>query len=160
MANVTYTEMNEMLKEAVARFKKLGYKVGKVVNLDVSYRYSSAWAKCIRNSPHYVRNKSFTITVSDRLFKANKESVRDIIHHEVIHTIPGCFNHGSMFKNAAGHCNKKFGTHITVTAPEAVVYFGHDSIQAQEYEKSIAQFKQQCKEARKAARRAACKGNK
>lgn len=158
MTTITYDEMNEMLKEAVARFKQLGYKVGKVVELDVSRRYSNAWAKCIWHGSRY--DKSFTITVSDRLFRANKESVRDIIHHEVLHTIPGCFNHGNMFKNAAGHCNKKFGTHITVTAPEAVVYFGHDSIQAQEYEKRIAEFKQQRKEARKAARLAACKGNK
>ena len=158
MTTITYDEMNEMLKEAVARFKQLGYKVGKVVELDVSRRYSNAWAKCICHGSRY--DKSFTITVSDRLFRANKESVRDIIHHEVLHTIPGCFNHGNMFKNAAGHCNKKFGTHITVTAPEAVVYFGHDSIQAQEYEKRIAEFKQQRKEARKAARLAACKGNK
>lgn len=158
METITYTEMNEMLKEAVARFKQLGYKVGKVVELDVSRRYSRAWAKCIWNSPRY--DKSFTIMVSDRLFRANKESVRDIIHHEVIHTIPGCFNHGRMFKNAAGHCNKKFGTNISVTAPEEVVYYGSNSIQAQEYEKRIAQFKQQRKEARKAARQAACKGNK
>ena len=150
METVTYTEMNEMLKEAIARFKQLGYKVGKVVELDISSRYSRSWAKCTWNSPRY--DKSFTITVSDRLFRANKESVRDIIHHEVIHTIPGCFNHGRMFKNAAGHCNKKFGTNISVTAPEAVVYYGSKSIQAQEYEKRIAQFKQQRKEARKAAR--------
>ena len=155
MTTVTYDEMNEMLKQAIKRFKQLGYKVGKVVNLDVSYRYSRAWAKCNWNSPRY--DKSFTITVSDRLFKANKESVRDIIHHEVIHTIPGCFNHGPMFKNAAGHCNKKFGTNISVTAPDEVVYFGSNSIQAQEYEKRIAQFKQQRKAALKAARQAACK---
>jgi hypothetical protein len=158
MANVTYTEMNEMLNQAVTRLKSLGYKVGKIDDLGVSFRYSRAWAKCSWTTRYA---KSFTITVSNRLFKANKESVRDIIHHEVIHTIPGCFNHGRIFKNVVSHCNKKFGTHITVTAPEAVVYFGHDSIQAQEYEKRIAQFKQQRKEARKAARQAAaCKGNK
>jgi hypothetical protein len=158
MANVTYDEMNEMLNQAVTRLKTLGYKVGKVVDLEVSYRYSRAWAKCNWNRPRY--DKTFTIIVSDRLFKANKESVRDIIHHEVIHTIPGCFNHGTMFKNAAGHCNKKFGTHITVTAPEEVVYFGHDSIQAREYENRIAEFKQKRKAALKAkrqARQAACK---
>jgi hypothetical protein len=158
MAQVTLNEMNEMLNQAVTRLKTLGYKVGKVVDLEVSYRYSRAWAKCKWNRPRY--DKTFTIIVSDRLFKANKESVRDIIHHEVIHTIPGCFNHGTMFKNAAGHCNKKFGTHITVTAPEEVVYFGHDSIQAREYEKRIAQFKQQRKAALKARRlalQAACK---
>ncbi len=149
MANVTYTEMNEMLNQAVTRLKSLGYKVGKVVDLEISYRYSRAWAKCTWNSPRYY--KSFTITVSDRLFKANKESVRDIIHHEVIHTIPGCFNHGTMFKNVAGHCNKKFGTHISVTAPDEVVYFGHDSSQAREYEKCIEQFKQRRKAALKAA---------
>jgi hypothetical protein len=158
MANVTYDEMNEMLNQAVTRLKTLGYKVGKVVDLEVSYRYSRAWAKCNWNRPRY--DKTFTIIVSDRLFKANKESVRDIIHHEVIHTIPGCFNHGTMFKNAAGHCNKKFGTHITVTAPEEVVYFGHDSIEAREYENRIAEFKQKRKAALKAkrqARQAACK---
>jgi hypothetical protein len=150
--------MNEMLNQAVTRLKSLGYKVGKVNALGVSYRYSRAWAKCNWTTSYA---KSFTITVSDRLFNANKESVRDIIHHEVIHTIPGCFNHGRIFKNVVSHCNKKFGTHIAVTAPEEVVYFGHDSIQAQEYEKRIAQFKQQRKEARKAARQAAaCKGNK
>jgi hypothetical protein len=157
MAKVTYTEMNEMLKEAVTRLKSLGYKVGKIDDLGVSFRYSRAWAKCYWNSPRY--NKSFTITVSDRLFKANKESVRDIIHHEVIHTIPGCFNHGTMFKNAAGHCNKKFGTHISVTASETEVYYGKGSVQVKEYTEYILGLKQERKEARKAMRKrqAACK---
>jgi hypothetical protein len=157
MANVTLNEMNKMLAHAVKRFKQLGYNVGNVLYLDVSSRYSRAWAKCTWKSPRY--DKTFTITVSDRLFKANKVSVRDIIYHEVIHTIPGCFNHGPMFKRAAKNCNTKYGTNISVTASEAEVYYGKGSVQVKEYTEYILRLKQERKEARKAMRKrqAACK---
>jgi hypothetical protein len=129
---VTQAEMRTMLSEAIKNFKALGYNVGAITDFKVSYRYSRAWAKCTRRL-----GNTYTITVSHRLFSANKKSVRDTIHHEVIHTIPGCFNHGPNFKAAAALCNKKFKTKIERCTTEAAMYYGKGSDKAYEYTKFL-----------------------
>ena len=43
--------------------------------------------------------------------KSGADSIWDTIAHEVIHTVPGCFNHGDGFK-AAARCLEKHGYHV------------------------------------------------
>lgn len=37
---------------------------------------------------------------------------RDVLYHEVIHTLPGCFSHGRAFKIVADHVNRAFGANV------------------------------------------------
>lgn len=46
---------------------------------------------------------------------ASDEDIADTIFHEVIHCIPGCFNHGKHFKHAASRVNKAYGTNVTTS---------------------------------------------
>lgn len=39
----------------------------------------------------------------------------DVMYHEVIHTLPGCFSHGREFKAAAAKVNAAYGCNVTVT---------------------------------------------
>lgn len=41
--------------------------------------------------------------------------IMDVLYHELIHTMPGCQNHGTKFKQIANLVNSTLGTHITVT---------------------------------------------
>jgi hypothetical protein len=118
---VTLNDIRGFVYEALDDMKFLGYTPGLIENIKVSYRYTRAWAKCT----FHFKTKTFTITVSDKLYNANRDSVRDTIYHEVIHTLPGCFNHGPNFKRVMQHLNNVFNTHISVTKSESEMYNGN-----------------------------------
>lgn len=61
----------------------------------------------------------FEIIVSSQLFKSfgrrKKVALRNIMMHEFIHTIDGCFNHGNEWKKWASLLNDKHGYLINVS---------------------------------------------
>ena len=46
---------------------------------------------------------------------------KEIILHELIHTLPGCFNHGEHFKAVARTLNMKYGYNISRVASSSSV---------------------------------------
>lgn len=65
--------------------------------IKISKRLTSAWAYCRQNN-----NKTFNIVVAQSTQYALKRSIKGILYHELIHTLPKCFNHGKEFKRIAG----------------------------------------------------------
>ena len=45
--------------------------------------------------------------------------VRDVLFHELIYTLPGCFDHGNRFREAAAKVNAAYGTDVRATRREA-----------------------------------------
>lgn len=62
----------------------------------------------------------FQISISAREC-SRKSDVNNVLYHEVIHCIPGCFNHGPKFKEAATRVNAAYGTNVETTKKEGVV---------------------------------------
>lgn len=106
---MTWIELYKTYEEAKKNISSLGYTIGQITEFRTNHRYKRSWGKCYRNN----HEGTFRIGISTRLLNANPESVKDTVYHEVIHTIPGCFNHGSCFKIVAKECNDKFGRHIS-----------------------------------------------
>ena len=46
------------------------------------------------------------IEVSKHLLKCNRYLIKNVIAHELIHTVQGCFNHGYMFRAYANKLNR------------------------------------------------------
>lgn len=46
--------------------------------------------------------------------------VRDVLFHELIHTLPGCFDHGRRFREVAAMVNAAYGTDVRATRREPV----------------------------------------
>lgn len=115
----TFNELTDVLHTAVKDIKSLGYEVGTITDFSVNNRYRRAWAKCYKTG----RN-TFKIGINPALLKANPESARSTIYHEVIHAIPGCFNHGTPFREVAVKVNRKFKTHVTSTTTQSEMMKG------------------------------------
>ncbi|MCI6548769.1 MAG: hypothetical protein MR874_09935 [Coriobacteriaceae bacterium] len=49
---------------------------------------------------------------------ATDAQVRDVLFHELIHTLPGCFDHGNRFREAAAKANAAYGTEVRATRRE------------------------------------------
>lgn len=72
----------------------------------------------------------YAISIS-KFFKDNPtEEVMDTLVHEVLHTLPGCQNHGPNWKNAAAIVNRKYGYDITRTGTEVMANLTTDDIKA------------------------------
>ena len=83
-----------------------GYKPGIVRSVAFNPRLTRSCGRTRR------LNGAFEMDFSISFFKKGREtSIRDTIAHEVVHTVPGCFNHGNRFK-AVGACLAKHGYHV------------------------------------------------
>lgn len=66
-------------------------------------------------------NGRHTIEVAAALLNAEEHSVRQVLAHEVLHTCPGCANHGQRWQHWAALMNRTFGYHIQRThSPDAL----------------------------------------
>lgn len=85
----------------------LGIQLGHILLVRVNSRLSSSWGRCRKYKPGVSINTynhySFEIELSKRLIDGCQDfdSVDIVIFHELLHTINGAFNHGSIWKHYA-----------------------------------------------------------
>ena len=63
------------------------------------------------------RKPLFQISCSVDACKTDAQA-RDVLYHELIHTLPGCFDHGERFREAAARVNEAYGTNVCATRRE------------------------------------------
>lgn len=81
---------------------------GNVVDWKINTRAKSRWGLCKRTG------SLFKIEISDRLLseECDENGLINTILHELLHTVPGCFNHGSTWKEMARRVYKEYGIEI------------------------------------------------
>lgn len=57
-------------------------------------------------------NNVFTIELSSFVLEYDKKRIKEIIAHEVLHTVDSCFNHGPYWKLYAERMNNVYGYNI------------------------------------------------
>ena len=65
------------------------------------------------------RKPLFQISCSVDACKTDAQ-VRDVLFHELIHTLPGCFDHGRRFREVAARVNAAYGTDVRAARREPV----------------------------------------
>lgn len=59
------------------------------------------------------KNGEFSIEINRTFFMNESEKeVKSTVYHELIHTIPGCWNHGGLWKSIADMVNKTYDADI------------------------------------------------
>lgn len=58
----------------------------------------------------------YEIEISAMLEKEDDKRIKEIIHHELLHTCKGCLNHGQRWKALAAKVNHAYNYNITTTA--------------------------------------------
>ena len=72
-------------------------------------RATSRFGCCVR------RGSGFIIELSERLLEAEEWACCQTLAHEVLHTCPGCRDHGALWKGYAARMNAAWGYHIART---------------------------------------------
>lgn len=88
-------------------FRKAGLKPGPVRELSWSGRMTRSRGTCRR------KEDGFAIHISRQL-QDRPELVRETLAHELLHTVPGCFDHGTGFQQGARRL-EAYGYHIRRT---------------------------------------------
>lgn len=58
----------------------------------------------------------FDIEISEKLKEKDDKFIKEVLLHELLHTCPGCLNHGAKWKQYAETVNRAYGYRIKTTA--------------------------------------------
>lgn len=110
-----------LMKECVCNLQDLSIKVSK--NIEGIYINTRAKKRlgCCKMTRSGLKSK-YSIEVSYVLIEEDDEFLKDIIYHELLHTVAGCMNHGKKWKKAAALVNNELGTNIKSRTD----YFKHE----------------------------------
>lgn len=107
---VTQVELNELVEECKQNLKNIDIPISESIYYNVFINNcKSSLGRCRKFG-----YGMYQIQVSKHLLKCKLELIKNIIYHELIHTIRGCFNHSYSFKYYMYLINQKLGTNIEV----------------------------------------------
>jgi len=110
----TVNDCDALMKEVTEQARALGIPVSKRIrdHVILNYRAVSRFGCCRRQGGEYI------IEVAARVAEGPEKGCRETLAHELLHTCPGCQNHGARWKMYAGQMNEAYGYNIKRTATE------------------------------------------
>lgn len=107
--------VEKLYREAKQQALNLGMPLSKHISgITINRRAVKRLGSC-KETNRYGK-KTYQIEVSSLLEGMDDDRIKDVIYHELLHTCPGCMNHGKRWKHYADILNTKLGCKITATA--------------------------------------------
>lgn len=99
--------MKDLLRlagECQMELQSIGIRCGQVRNWSVNTRAKARWGLCTK-----ISKAVFDIQISAALLQddVEEQAAKDTIAHELLHTVPGCFNHTGQWKQYAAFVNAR-----------------------------------------------------
>jgi predicted SprT family Zn-dependent metalloprotease len=114
--------VNFILKEVLYEAEELGIPVSKNISpqVEISTRAITRWGCCKREGKKGPKAK-YTIQVALKVACGPEKTLRQVVAHEILHTIPGGEGHRGVWKEHAARMNEKYGYQIKRTSsPETM----------------------------------------
>ncbi len=112
-------ELKELTLKIANELRDIGIPIStQIKDVKINKRAKSRLGSCkaIKNG---LGKRSFIIEISNEVLKCETAKLYEIIIHELLHTCPGCFNHGKKWKEYGSRINRFCGLNInTVTSYE------------------------------------------
>lgn len=90
----------------------IGIKIGYIDSYEVNSRATGRLGQCraVRG-----RNRHFRIQITSALLSESipLDELKNTVYHELLHTCPGCMNHGEEWRRLAGIVNLAYGMNIS-----------------------------------------------
>ena len=98
-------------EECKEELRALNIEFAENVYFEINTRAKSRFGRCRKVCSW---NNEFTIEITDMLLEKNvpTKSLKNTIIHELLHTVDGCMNHKSKWKNLANKVNNAYGYDI------------------------------------------------
>lgn len=112
-------QLNALLAQVAGQARQLGIPVSRKIlpEVELSTRAKKQLGCCVSGP------QGFRIRLSEMVRLAGEQACREVLAHEVLHTCPGCLNHGPRWKSYAEQMNKAYGYSISRLSrtPESAV---------------------------------------
>lgn len=107
--------INDLYKEVLEEAKKLNLPISNKVNnsIIINKRAKSRFGCCKKIRKGFT--ETFEIELSHRLLQCEENFIKQTLAHEILHTCPGCDNHGDTWKKYAYKMNQAYGYNIKRT---------------------------------------------
>lgn len=90
-------QLQKLARSIVSDMRSLGLNPGRISCIGYNNRLTRTAGRCISKR---IADTDYVIEIS-ALLKGKPDALRDVMCHELIHTCPGCNNHGKQFQAAA-----------------------------------------------------------
>ena len=114
---MTGMNINNILQDVLRQAKEIGIPVSDKIDPTVilNTRAKKRYGRCI------LQNGTYTIEISAYLVDAGLRTIHEVVVHEVLHTCPGCMNHGPLWKQYASMMTKRYGYTVERTAKTPLI---------------------------------------
>lgn len=109
--------LDQLLAQVIAQARSLSIPVSHRIDphVEVNTRAQTRFG-CCRS-----RLGRHTIEVSSVLLDAEEQAIRQVLAHEILHTCPGCADHGPRWQRWAAMMSRQFGYRIRRTTSHAAL---------------------------------------
>ena len=109
----TKEEVNQWLWEERDNLIKLGIPVSGNICPEIRFSKATSWyGQCQQNRIYQGRRYPFRISISEYHLESSERAIRNTLIHELLHTCPGCLNHGPKWKAYARIVQLRLGYQI------------------------------------------------
>ena len=107
----TIKNIKDQIEVCRTQLKEVGYSIGSIRGIEYLLGLNRAYGKC--GMCDVGELTVFNLYFNKEYMKyCSKEEFEEVIMHECIHTVKGCFNHGKTFHHIASLVNYKYGYNI------------------------------------------------
>lgn len=101
-------DCDELLCEVMEEARRLGIPFSSEIEsrVGINRRAATRFGCC------KFQNGRFYIEVAETVAQGPEKSCREVLAHELLHTCPGCRNHGAKWKSYAARMNRAYGYEI------------------------------------------------
>lgn len=106
-------QLNQWLREEREHLIALGIPVSGDICPEIHLSKATSWyGRCRQNKVYQGNPYKFQISISVYHLADSERAIRNTLIHELLHTCPGCLNHGPKWKAYAALVQKQLGYHI------------------------------------------------
>ena len=107
-------EINALFADCMVQMRSIGVPISESIYPSVVLsRTRSRFGDCRKTAGKSGElDYDFVIRLSKYTLANSERSLRNTIYHELIHTVPGGFNHGREWKRWAAYAGERLGYHI------------------------------------------------
>lgn len=126
MKNTYDIRLERLMNEVIEELRRIEiYPARNIIGIKINNRAKRRLGCCkksiVNGKPQY------EIEISAMLEKEDDKKIKEVIHHELLHTCKGCLNHGQKWKSLAAKVNHVYDYNITTTTHFDQMDEGDDS---------------------------------
>ncbi|MBR3785121.1 MAG: SprT-like domain-containing protein [Firmicutes bacterium] len=109
----TKEQVTKWLLEEQNRLTGLGIPVSSGICPEIRFSKATSWyGQCRQNCIYQGVKYRFRISISEYHLQSSERAIRNTLIHELLHTCPGCLNHGPKWRAYADQVRQQLGYNI------------------------------------------------